>query len=441
MDRKNILMIGVGVLLLVVVVIGVVLWVLMSEEERTDPTADGVGAFGDTSATSSELSGNFGDTWERGGSNGTTRRDGERARLWQVHPGPVSAATVYASTTNDANLHIIRFLERGTGHIFDHHADTQKTVRLSQNRFTSVQYAVWFPNDPDRFVLQYLDQTLENVRTYLGTVVTKSEADQREGSTHQVTGTLLEPQGTVSALAPAPQSGDLFYLVTTGETTEGKIRGADGAIRSLYRSPFTRAQAAWSSPATITLSSNASQHVPGAILSLSTRTGAERPLVYGEPGLTGIRSRDGEFLVYTTFRNQPPLTFVRSITEGTNSFVRYTTLPEKCVWGNVDTSTFFCAVPDDLLRSTDPDGWYQGRYFYEDNVWRFDAETGAEELLVSFRDLLGEGAEEPPDIIQPILSADDAILTFIDKRTGALWALDLTEEEEEDVEEEETDTP
>ncbi|NBD74006.1 hypothetical protein GVX82_03110 [Patescibacteria group bacterium] len=435
-SRKQLLIIG-GITLLILIVgavIGLVFWNLSAGSGTERERESGNPTFGDTSAPAGES----GASAEQGGARNTfgeklTTGDRAAPRLWRVAEGPVSAATAYASTTGTTSELIIRYLERGTGHIFEQEVERLATERLSNNRFTGVQHAVWFPADPDRFVIQYLDQSLAFVRTYLGTLTEKPAEEQQQGSTHGVTGTLVEPQGRVSALAPAPDSGELFYLLEEEGSVTGKIRSAEGEVRPIYPSPFHQATVAWNTPERITLTTAATRNAPGAILSIDATSGQERPLLHGDQGLLGSRSPDGDRLLYLTFQYQPPALEVEDLTTGEVVPIAQTTLPEKCVWGRADSTQLYCAVPRELLRSGDPDAWYQGRHFYTDNIWRFDAVTGEAELLAQVGEFVNRGAPEGVDGIQLTIDPSDSLLTFVNKRTGALWALRLTDETSEET--------
>ncbi len=97
------------------------------------------------------------------------------------------------------------------------------------------------------------------------------------------------------------------------------------------------------------------------------------------------------------------------------------TLPEKCVWSQLNNSVVYCAVPDSIPRATYPDQWYQGIVSFSDSIWMINTKTGVTKDLAPLRQI----SNGDIDAINLSLDSKEDYLTFMNKRDLSLWGLQL----------------
>jgi hypothetical protein len=90
------------------------------------------------------------------------------------------------------------------------------------------------------------------------------------------------------------------------------------------------------------------------------------------------------------------------------------TLPEKCIWSEVDVNKIYCAVPKNLPTANYPDDWYKGLVSFDDNLWQIDTLTGETTLLLN---------QFGFDIINIFKTKNEDFLFFQNKKDGTLWSL------------------
>ena len=135
-------------------------------------------------------------------------------------------------------------------------------------------------------------------------------------------------------------------------------------------------------------------------------------------GLTTLTSPNGKLILY----GDDGLNLnVYNITTNTSTLLGVKTLPEKCVWGNTNT-TIYCAVPRDIPNNQYPDAWYQGEVSFSDQIWKIDVTTGNTMMLV---DPLTISGGEDIDGVKIILDSGGNYLFFVNKKDSFLWEFSL----------------
>lgn len=396
-----------------------------NEEQSNSPSEF---SFGDTGADSGNSSGNF----NRNETMSTSSTSGVRSQpaLWLVSEGPVSAATTYAtkerSDTNRAEW-FIRFVERTTGHVYEQSVLERRNVRISNKTVPGIQEAFWLPGNPDVYVVRFLNETLESIRTFVATLAPKVDENNEpivelQENSHVLGGVFLE--NNVLEATPAPVADQLFYLVRLGGETQGIIFGPGTSKRTLFSTPLTELLPRWTSQGDVLVTTKASYNVPGTSFTVNTSSGSFEHALGAKSTLMSILSPDGQKIVYTSREEGTELSYLQTL-GGEKQLLPFVLLPEKCIWGHYTTTDLYCSVPNSLNSTGEPDTWYQGVTSFTDLVWKIDTNTLTTTLLAQPADFARFGLEDGIDGIGLALDREDEFLTLINKKDGSLWAIRL----------------
>lgn len=323
----------------------------------------------------------------------------------QVVPDPVAAAVF---TDRNGKL-VLRYIDRATGHIFDAYATSTVIVPVSNTTVPRIQNAVWI--DPLRLFVQYLEEDTNVVETFVGNVH-EPAGTSTEGL---LTGDFLPPN--LLAVAANPEGG-VFSLTGTPDGSLGNITLLDGTVRLVFTSPLREWLPQWGGSEVIGMTTKPSGNVPGYFFLLSLESGSFSKVLAGLRGLTTNINQDGTAVIYASADDG--MFLKRTILDsGVTQHFSVRTVPEKCVWGTSLSSVVYCGVPDALPVDM-PDSWYRGTTSLSDSLWQIDTETG---LAVLIADLFDFG--EAIDMVSPSVSDDGSSLSFVNKRDGSLWLVQL----------------
>lgn len=351
-------------------------------------------------------------------------------KIFQLHKTAIAGAFPFVVKTNKGEEKtLIRYLERGVGHIFETNMDTMEETRISNVTRLKIYEAVW-GNSGKNVIIRYLDDTDgETIRSFLIklTGVTPTEKIPGEGETP------VQPQNTetegvflpekIKNVALSSDSMNIFYLIDTGSTAFGtKYNLETGDTSRIFNSPFTEWLPQWPNENIIAFTTKASEKFPGYLYFLNLKTGDFEKILGGIQGLTTLTNPTGDKVLYSENIENKLVLNLYTIKNKTKQEIPFVTLPEKCVWGNVKTDTIYCAVPTVIPVGSYPDGWYQGLMSFSDEIWEIDTDTLTPKLVVT---PMSEAREEM-DVINPILDPSGKYFFFTNKKDLSLWGVRLS---------------
>ena len=330
-----------------------------------------------------------------------------------THSGLVGPATI--DTTDRTIANTIRYVELGTGHVYEASTANQDITRLSNTTIPRINEAQFV--SLDRVLLRYTDD-VGNYKLFSAQLAPNSSPSA--STPMRLQGVFLDdgvryldvgPDGQIVWLQAGANGGT--RVVTTTAMGEDKTQ--------IHASPLSEWRVDWFGASDqVLLRSTPSYNSFGMAYTLDTNTGALRPYGAARKALqvlpTTDRSRallslkaDGETRTYLWRREN-------------NEYVELVpqTFAEKCVYAEV-RDVFYCAAPVGEIAAGEPDLWYQGVSSYRDDVWVIDAQTGEAELAASPSGL----SDDPIDIVDLSLSPDEQFLYFRDKDTRSLWTYQL----------------
>ena len=440
MSRKTVIIIVIGVLVVLALLLLYVLFGMRTADVATGPEPDPFDPFG-----------NGGQTVSRNPNARTPGtifdpNSGDLNPLWRVTNIPVAASTVYTTSRNNEDFKYVRYIERGSGHIFEAEVSVREPIKLSNTTIPRIQESMWFPTDPNKLLIRYLDSTNANIQTFMAKITDESDTDLELTDEDRINSKKIEGMfliENITEITPSPYDTSVFYFVTNSNGSRGIVRSKSGESKTVYSSPMRELRPQWVSRDLVTVTSKASQEAPGFLYFLNPETQKTRLILSGLTALITNTSYDENTVLHYTKENQISTLRTYDVQENSTTNILSMTLPEKCVWSRTEQEIVYCAIPSEPPQRDYPDGWYQGKSRFNDYIARINTKTQDIILLALHEDFVDLGAPFGVDAHQLVLSQEEDYLTFINKKDLSLWAYSLerfaeeredqpnTEEEEE----------
>lgn len=332
----------------------------------------------------------------------------EERTFQQLTTRPVAGMAFLGTTT-------VRYVEQGTGYIFDIDLETGRETSVVSNTFTKVREA-FFSEDG-------------------ATVLFTRDEDRTERFT---VGTITGNPGSASLFtfnlaAGATNAGfigtKLRYLYETpsgNEVHEYNLVTKTDTV--LYTIPLRDVRMIWKDKTYVYTK-------PTAYLlgyAYEVRGGALSFITEGDFGLMATYYPQG---LVTTISNGADLFSTANSTTGDSKLLPTEVFPEKCVSATFAPTEIVCAIPDTLSATyTYPDDWYKGVVSFADTFWLLDLEEGS---ALQIANPLAETGREV-DVLRMDVNTDGTNFTFINKTDNTLWLFDISDDSEAVTEE---DTP
>ncbi|MFM2339488.1 MAG: hypothetical protein RLZZ360_124 [Candidatus Parcubacteria bacterium] len=310
-------------------------------------------------------------------------------------------AVIGARIVDNASTTVMRYVEAGTGHIFDIDLVTGQETRISNISIPAAEKAVVSPSG-----------NYAAVRSGLGNEETVTLVDIT--TSDNPTSTKLPNQ--IRSFAFGYNNELLFTEISLGQTEGKGYLPSTAATHRLFTAPFVAHEMAWSESSSTShiIYTKPTASMIGYAYEI-TASGLKR-FPYSGFGLTitqsgGVRfvGRQGDSGYGTIVINRSGQVF-----ESPGAI-----MPEKCVGGTGARDNQFCASPFALTEPDFPDAWYKGRYVSNDNLWEISAGKGS--LLVYPSHTIGRNF----DVQNLQMSEDDGMLYFINRIDNTLWLYEI----------------
>ena len=345
-----------------------------------------------------------------GGQGNIGIEEGEAPLLRQLTKNPVAGAVIFSR----AGSTLVRYAERGTGHLFEIGADDAEPKRISNQTIPEIGEVLWKP-DGLGIIVRYAKESAGT--EYIESFYASVPADATEDAPLRAS---FLPRN-IRTLAFSPTGNTLFYLSENSSGSSGILAAPDGTRKNtLFELPLKDLAVIWSVNDSLFLTTRASSGAPGHLFSVGTQSGAV-DVVASDTGLTALTSRGGTLaLLASSGEGGSGLSlFNRSLGDITPLGLQ--TLADKCVWGKRTRTNAYCAVPSGIPGNNFPDSWYQGVIQTEDALWAIDAEDARASIVAD----ISEVARESIDAFNFDISPDDKYLLFQNKNDLSLWLLKI----------------
>lgn len=310
----------------------------------------------------------------------------------------------------------IRYIERGTGHIYETATSSLEKERVSNTTEPKI-YEALFTDKGDNLILRGLIGSSDVVSTRYASLVLASTS---EGEIKTLETKDLPIQ--ISQVAISPSKTQLFSVMESG--IRGILSKVDGGSTvGIFDTPYREWIPTWPEEKNISLTTKASGFAPGFSYLLNTATKGVTRVLGNIYGLTTLVSPDLSKVIYSASGQGTFSLNYLDRKEDIITELSLKTLPEKCIWSKKEKSVLFCAVPENIAFSTYPDVWYQGLINFADSVWKIDVDTGEARLIMNIQEESGEII----DATNLYLSPSEDYLVFTNKTDLTLWGLQLVE--------------
>jgi hypothetical protein len=352
--------------------------------------------------------------------------------IWATPVGGFVASSTTATST------FVRFVDRGTGYVYDMNA-ASATPMIASNTTVPLVYESYWNRNGMSAIFRYIKEGTDDITNFYvelrsnpATVVAGSNTGT---STTAVSAPVLTTTpyalrgkyfpGTIIDAAVSPKGNQIFTIELVNGASEGFISNLDGSgSTEIFSTPLTQVDAFWPTATTLMMATKASANSAGYLYSINAKTGAMSEVLGGVNGLSVVPNPTGQLVLYSDLSTSGSLvTSLYNIKTASSQDLPFVTLAEKCVWSRANPNDLFCAVPSTVPSGTYPDDWYKGTASTIDRIWEIDTDTGTVHLVSD----LTQDAKVSIDAEWLALDPTERFLYFVNKKDLSLWSLDLNQ--------------
>lgn len=333
----------------------------------------------------------------------------EQGSLLKLSDQPVAGGVIFEKQVSTSTTETyIRYVERGTGHIFEAKAPGTTFARISNTTILKARSAVWSPAG-NIVLIQYEEESNpDSIKNFLATVT----YDQREEV--ELRGIFLPD--SIESVKFSPSGNTLSYVREGAQGADVVVYEISSGISSVvYSSSIKEWYLNWANPSTLVLNTKPSGSAPGFAYTLPASGGTLVKIAGGFRGLMTALSPNLETLVITASTERSFNSYLRE--QGENTPLSSKIIPEKCVW--VGEGFLYCGIPSNIESGIYPDAWYEGRTSFSDIFWRISPQSGQSSVI--------RIPDTPIDAVNLKLSSNGSYLIFENKKDHSLWILALSQ--------------
>ncbi|MBP6884635.1 MAG: hypothetical protein KBC17_02305 [Candidatus Pacebacteria bacterium] len=307
-----------------------------------------------------------------------------------------------------SNFPTVRFVERGTGYVYDIDANGKNENKISGTAIIRASQAL-FADSGNTVLIRYIKNDNSSTATFLGRITTIGG-----GTAGTLSGDFLPDN--LYDVSVSPDGKNITYLLPIDSGTAGITMKTDlTAKKQIFISPFTEWLLDVTKSGTFVTTKSAGDHKGYAYK--ITPSGNLQKIIGGINGLTTKVSPNGTHALYSIGEGTTLRLHILRLSDNSDTDTGLQTLPEKCVWGK-DSITAYCGAPDELPSGKYPDDWYQGVFHFNDSIWKLNIKEGTTIQINS-------GGDNNLDMTYLNLDPSEKYLIFINKNDGSLWSLDI----------------
>lgn len=418
---KKTLYIITTIIILALVGFGVYYWFFYSKVPPQNPDENVIDT-GFKPIGNGNLSGGNGDqTGSEGNADNTNNNQNSEnsvyklPKLRQISSAPV--AGYVASTTASSSL--VRFVDRGTGHIYEADNLSDKVIKISNTTLPKI-YEAYSNKNGTNFVLRYLKNDSDVISNFYAEL--RKTGTSTTETPFEIKGRFISPD--IKQIVISPTGDKVFTWNIENNSGVGYISAFDEKTKvKVSDFPFTQVNIDWPENNTLIVSTKPSALSSSYIYSIDAKNGSYKSISSGVKGLSGKVSHDGLNMLSSFKNNDNFITSVLNIKSGSSQELIFKTLSDKCIWSNIKKDELFCAVPTEIPGAVYPDDWYKGTVSFIDQIWHVNTTTGEVHLLANLTQLSNKAI----DATNLTLDQKENTLYFINKEDLNLWALDLNQ--------------
>lgn len=333
-------------------------------------------------------------------------------KLRKISSGPVAGAAIF----NIGSTTYVRFVEKGTGNVYEARSDSSEVKRLTNTTIPKIIRAFWL-GDGSGFLAQTLVPDTEIIETTF-VKLGKNTATSSTESLTPFTTTLSKLPTGIAELSIRPDGTKIFYYTLSQNGSNWYTSNPDGTGATLVNNhPLSEWLPAWVSNNLITMQTKASIGVTSHLYHFDPTTKILKKTGAQATGLS-TKPKDSNITLLSRGGSIPSL-FVWNSKENKTTDSTRSGLAEKCVWSAKESVSVYCGIPENLDQATYPDSWYKGLANTEDSIRKIDL-NNLTDYTISY---LSDESGQRIDVIDLQISKDETQLVFKNKIDGYLWLL------------------
>lgn len=302
----------------------------------------------------------------------------------------------------------LRFIERGTGYIFDVSPETDDLERLTNTLVPRIYEALVAG---DRVIMRGISEG-GVVATIIGEIAMGTSTKEASAAFKQKR--LVD---NIRSIAIRPDGTEIFYIIDSLDGAAG-IRASwnEKSQKKIFSSGIIGWQIDFLPDGKITVAENASDDARGHAYSVGENR--LQPIVGGVQGLTFLPHPESTAYLYGTSGLS---LYARTGTTSSTTLLPIRTIADKCVWAPAQPKAApnkamiaYCAVPERIPPPDFLDNWYRGEVHTTDAWWKVNVSANSAEPLYS-------SANATLDVENPVIDASGEYIAFTNRIDKSLW--------------------
>lgn len=323
-------------------------------------------------------------------------------RLFQIHDNPIVSAVSFLRK----NVPYVRFIEQGSGHVYEYNFVTKQKVRISNTSVPQIGAAIWAA-DGSALVFRYEQDGV--VKSAVGLLASSSP----EGTFDKI---FFLPE-SIRDVAISPNGKSVFYLTENTSGGVGVLANRDGSNpHTLFSSPLKRWRVEWQSPEFVIIQTPMTTDGGGVAYKISIPSGAQTVLISSQGLFGGVTSNSDGQLLATNPQTGKVSLFDSKL--DTFSDIEETSWPAKCSFISGVKSAVVCgSVPTQALPLFE--SWGRGEFVSNDILIAINFLYQYKELLIPQNDQ----GDRAFDITNVSAVPGGNWIVFKNRPDGLLWGV------------------
>lgn len=405
MNRKSIWTIV--VVLFILVILGIVggyfylahTKTTIEEVRKENGTAGGVAPFGDLPPIT--------DIASTTDSNPSNPLVGEVPRLREISVTPVAGADIFDRKEGTTTRAYIRFIDKGTGNIYETSTSSLDTIRVTNTTIPKVQEALVSASG-NSIILRYSDN-VDNIQTFLGSV---------SGTSSELVGSFAPLNALPLTLSSLKTR--FFYMIPGVNGSTWYVSDFSNKPKQVFSSPLREWLVSWPNESSIVVTTKPSSIAGGVAYQFNLAGSSLIKLLGPKNGLVTLASPKIDSILFSETINDTLLTGIHDVKTGSERQIEAATIPDKCIWAPIK-QVVYCGTPKVVPSGEYPDVWYQGLITFDDRITSIDSSLTGMTTLIDPEAVSGQSI----DATDLHLSSDENYLIFTNKKDLSLWGLRL----------------
>ncbi len=333
-----------------------------------------------------------------------------RSHLFQISDVPVAGAVSFVKN----GAEVVRYVERGTGHIVDIDPVSLAKVKIVNNTTPKI-YDALFKKDGSSVIFRTIRSDGEIMDSSSIALTPPAGTSTSDVYTTKITGL----PANISEVSVGQKN--IFYNIKN--LPQINVSLFDGSKPStLWSLSFSQWRLNAAGDTSLIITSKATSDTDGYSYKVGVAGGTPTKVLGPYKGLITNPDSALKRIAYS-YKNGTATTLVsKDIAKDTLYSIRPATFAEKCVWSPTSKyGTIYCAIPIQNIQKNEPEMWYQGITHYSDRLWRFDVDNDFSQAITDPKKEFNLDI----DAQKLFLSPNEDYLFFQNRNDLTLWALKL----------------